>query len=61
MNRHFYHNKNVCPSIVNDIELTDAIREHILKNRVYRKPEARAPPTIHNTINAYNTNLNFVA
>lgn len=60
MNRHFYHNKNVCPSIVNDIELTDAIREHILKNRVYHKPEPRASPTIHNTINAYNTKLNFV-
>lgn len=37
MRRHLY--KSIpCPKIKNDIDLTDDIREYILKNRIYRIP-----------------------
>lgn len=38
MNRHFFEKKEVCPATNNDIELTNEIKEYILKNRFYRIP-----------------------
>ena len=35
MKRHLYIGKKPCPKILNDIELTDEIKDYILTNRVY--------------------------
>ena len=32
---HFYKAKKPCPKCINDIDLTDEIKEYILSNRVY--------------------------
>jgi hypothetical protein len=39
MKRHLYNKKKDCPGSVNDIELTDEIKEKILKNRCYAVPK----------------------
>ena len=39
MNLHLYKKKKPCQTIVNNIELTDEIKEYILNNRVYKIPE----------------------
>ena len=39
MNLHLYKKKKPCPATVNNIELTDEIKEYILNNRVYKIPE----------------------
>jgi hypothetical protein len=39
MNLHLYKKKKVCPTIVNNIELTDEIKKYILKNQAYKIPE----------------------
>ncbi len=36
MRTHFYNRKQICPALVNDIELTDYIKEYILLNRTYK-------------------------
>jgi hypothetical protein len=36
MRKHLYNTAKVCPAQFQDIELTDIIKEYILKNRVYR-------------------------
>jgi hypothetical protein len=36
MRIHFYNRKNTCPALVNDIELTDEVKEYILLNRTYK-------------------------
>ena len=33
--KHFYNLKKLCPKLLNDIELTDEIKEYILANRIY--------------------------
>lgn len=38
MRRHFYDKKKTCQGIVNNIELTDDIKECILENRKYKMP-----------------------
>jgi hypothetical protein len=35
MRRHLYSNIKSCPKLLNDIELTDEIKDYILANRVY--------------------------
>lgn len=57
MRKHLYK-KKPCPKSVNDVELTDEIREHILENRVY---QIQKPPTIVQTIQYNNTINNFIA
>jgi uncharacterized C2H2 Zn-finger protein len=37
---HLFKNKKPCPASKNLIELTDAIRQHVLENRVYQLPQA---------------------
>ena len=41
MKRHLYASKKVCPSVRNQIELTDEIKEEILNNRRYRIPHVK--------------------
>lgn len=49
MRQHFYDVKNECPKTVNDIDLTDEIKEFVLKNRVYHVPKPLPPvQTINN-------------
>lgn len=54
INNHF-NRKRVCAN-VNNIELTDEIKQTILDNRIYHPPApVQAPTTINNTFNIYNT------
>lgn len=62
---HFFDVKKKCPSLVNDVELTEDIKKHILENRIYRIPQpssAPPPPTqiINQTINMNNYINNYV-
>lgn len=74
MQKHLYTLKRTCPTTLNDIELTDEIKNHILDCRVYiPKKEDQTPSVINqinhvnhvnqinNTINTYNTINNFIA
>ena len=72
MRKHLYNRKSACPaaSIETDIELTDEIKEYILKNRVYHVPKekkttkrkntnkkiSKKNEDINNTENIHNTN-----
>ena len=62
MVQHFYKRKTPCPKTVNNVELTEEIMQHILKNRIYI-PVAivlpAAPKKVVNNI-TYNTINNFV-
>lgn len=52
MYNHFYHRKNICPAEKDNIDLTDTIKEHILKNRRYiLNDSVLKPPSV---INIYN-------
>lgn len=68
MNTHLYTKKKQCPKIINDIELTDEIKQYILDNRMYKIPAvpitAQVTNNINNTnniINSNNTVYNFIA
>jgi hypothetical protein len=57
--QHLYKKKKDCPGTINDIELTDAIKDLVLKNRIYHiKDEAKI---ITQTINYNNTMNNFIS
>lgn len=60
MRRHLYK-KNTCPATINEIELTDEIKTHILDNRIYHipkpKPKESAEKQTFNIIN-YNNIIN---
>ena len=64
---HLYKVKHVCPASKFDIELTDEIKEYIIKNRIYRPSQNNQTPTvtnntnnINNIINNYNVLNNFI-
>jgi len=60
MRRHLY-NRRSCPKVLNDIQMTDEIREYILENRVYHIPKLQDQhKTINQTINNIHTVNNFV-
>lgn len=41
--------KNICPSLKSDLDLTDEVKEHILKKRVYlSKPDSKESPQVTN-------------
>jgi hypothetical protein len=61
MKFHLYDLKFQCPGSKNDIELTDEIKEIILKNRIYHIPIAEPITTINQIINNHNTINNFIA
>lgn len=53
MNLHLYKKKKPCPATVNNIELTDEIKEYILNNRVYKIPEPEIKiPIISEEVNS---------
>ena len=61
MRRHFYDRKKPCPGQINNIEMTDAIKECILDNKVYiieKKPNPAQ--VINQTINNYQQINNIV-
>lgn len=62
MNTHFYNKKKYCPRIINNIELTDEIKQYILNNRIYKIPVVPVINNITNIINNYNTinNIFFI-
>jgi hypothetical protein len=43
MRRHLYQKLKQCPGIINDIELTEEIKQKILENRVYIAPKIVKP------------------
>lgn len=58
--RHLYDMKRPCPTDVNDIELTDAIKEHIVDFRIYHMPKVEQQTVIqhyHNQINQQFNNI----
>lgn len=66
MKDHLYKKKIPCPKSVNDIELSEEIKEYILTNRVYHLPSKQQlhpqPTTIINQqINNYNQINNFIS
>ena len=60
--RHHFERKKICPALINVIELTDEIKEHILENRIYIIPKEKKEPTttIVNNIQNNNTINNFI-
>jgi hypothetical protein len=65
MNRHLITLKKECPATNNDIELTDEIKEYILKNRIYHIQKEVKPTFIqniqyNNTMNNYVKNMNTI-
>jgi len=64
MRRHFYIKKEVCPASTHDIELTDEIKEYVLKNRHYPIPKETTLTQIINNnqmINNYIGNMDTFA
>ena len=43
MRHHLYDKKKACPALVNDLLLTDDIKDYILANHFYRPPVVQAP------------------
>ena len=60
MRRHF-NKKKTCATTKNNIELTDAIKEHILNYRLYHIPKQPNQKIVNNTINSFNTMNNFLS
>jgi hypothetical protein len=52
MREHLYMKKKPCPKIINNIELTDEIKQFILDNRVYNlnKPKSSAKKNIYEEV-----------
>lgn len=61
MRKHLYTLKKECPGLINDIELTEEIKQKILKNRVYQIPKETKPVAPTKIINNYNTMNNFIS
>ena len=68
MQSHFFTKKKPCPSMVQEIELTDEIKQYVMDNRLYKKTVKQkkiAPQlsvtTIINNFNQINTIQNIVA
>lgn len=60
MHYHLHKRQKACPAIENDIELTDEIKDKIMKNRIYKIP--KDPQRIVNqTINNINMMNNFIS
>lgn len=46
---HFYKRKNPCPATEHDIELTDEIKQHVVKNHIYKIPVQKESPQCDTT------------
>jgi hypothetical protein len=60
MRKHLYKRQEICPATTNRVELTDDIKEDILKNRVYLIPKPVKETTIINNIQNNNTMNNYI-
>lgn len=61
MRVHLYKLKKPCPSSFQDIEISEAIKEHVLLNRSFILPKKEDPrKTIQNIITYNNTMNNFI-
>jgi hypothetical protein len=60
MRRHLFSKKKICAALVDNIDLTDNIKNYILDNRRYIKPKEEKQPTVVQNINYYNTMNNYV-
>lgn len=60
IHKHLYLLKKQCPTISNDIELTNEIKDYIIANRIYKIPKDE-PKNIINNIQNNNTINNFIA
>lgn len=61
MQFHLYKLKSVCPTSINNLVLTDDIKQHILECRVYLvKKDVPAERIVNQTINYYNTMNNYL-
>jgi hypothetical protein len=59
MRKHFYELKNPC-SDETGIELTDEIKEHVLKNQKYVPPKQEKSKIVNQTVTTYNFFNNLV-
>jgi hypothetical protein len=55
---HLYRNKRMCPGQLDDLELTDEVKECVLSNRVYKVEKV---PSVVQTIHNNNTIINYIA
>lgn len=55
MKHHFYKKLRPCPGSINDIVLTDEIKQSILDNRVYHLPKEKPENNVINTFNIKST------
>jgi hypothetical protein len=61
MRKHFTLLKKKCPAIVNNIELTDEIKNFIIDNRIYHMPKETKPPTFIQNIQQNNIMMNYIS
>lgn len=59
MNKHFYKVLKPCPKQLNNIDLTDDIKEFVLANRIYHPPKNETL-SLTQTINVNNTVVNYI-
>lgn len=61
MRNHLYKKLKTCPGTREQIELTDAIKQHILDNKVYKPPKHTPQQVIINQINNTQQIINCIA
>lgn len=60
MKKHFYKVLKPCPKQLNNIDLTEDIKQFVLANRIYHHPKNETP-SLTQTININNTVVNYIA
>jgi hypothetical protein len=60
MRNHLYKRQKTCPATVDDIELTDEIKNYILENRVYKKPKVEKVEKIPKSIIINKEELHYI-
>jgi hypothetical protein len=60
MKGHLYDLKKECPSVIARVELTEDIKQDILKNRVYHIEDTPKPQSAFQIINNHNVITNFI-
>jgi hypothetical protein len=60
MKHHLYNRKIFCSIVYNDIELTDEIKEKILRDTKYNIPKKEKESTVINNITNHNTMNNYI-
>ena len=57
MQRHLFGKKDECGTIIDNIDLTDEIKQHIVKYRLYKPKNDSSINTVINQYNQYNNNV----